>query len=320
MNYIVYKTTNLVNGKIYIGVHGTVNPEKFDGYLGCGVYTTKPSTYNKKRTDNSIFPNAVKKYGVNNFKRETLFVFQGNNDGRIAAYKKEGEIVNEEFIKLESNYNVSIGGICPIHIQMGKIIQYDLDGNFIKIWNNRSEAESYYNCKNQISKNIRNVRNSAAGFQWTEYKENYPLTIQKYKPQNKTVYQFDLSGEFIKAWRSVGEAAKAYANSISAKSAIMQNCNGRKMSALGFYWSYQRKFCYKFNIKDSAVASYDDNGSIVKIYNNAYDAASDLKISNCSGIIDSVRGTHKRCKGLRWRLFFGDQKHKICKLQDDDMI
>lgn len=37
MKYIVYKTTNIVNQKIYIGVHQTLNPDKFDGYLGCDV-------------------------------------------------------------------------------------------------------------------------------------------------------------------------------------------------------------------------------------------------------------------------------------------
>ncbi len=31
MKYIVYKTVNLVNNKIYIGVHGTYKDE-FDGY------------------------------------------------------------------------------------------------------------------------------------------------------------------------------------------------------------------------------------------------------------------------------------------------
>lgn len=38
MKYIVYKTTCLVNSKIYIGYHRTSNPEVFDGYLGCGLY------------------------------------------------------------------------------------------------------------------------------------------------------------------------------------------------------------------------------------------------------------------------------------------
>ena len=37
MKYIVYLTTNLVNRKIYVGVHKTENPEIFDGYLGNGL-------------------------------------------------------------------------------------------------------------------------------------------------------------------------------------------------------------------------------------------------------------------------------------------
>lgn len=36
--YIVYCTVNLINGKIYVGVHKTDNPDKFDGYIGNGVY------------------------------------------------------------------------------------------------------------------------------------------------------------------------------------------------------------------------------------------------------------------------------------------
>ena len=46
MNYIVYKTTNKINGKIYVGVHRT-NPDIFDGYIGCGV-SKKDKKKNKK--------------------------------------------------------------------------------------------------------------------------------------------------------------------------------------------------------------------------------------------------------------------------------
>jgi hypothetical protein len=44
MKYIVYLTTNIINNKIYIGVHGTNNPDIFDGYLGCGVNINIPSS------------------------------------------------------------------------------------------------------------------------------------------------------------------------------------------------------------------------------------------------------------------------------------
>jgi hypothetical protein len=49
MKVIVYCTTNIINKKIYIGVH-VCKSEKFDGYIGCGVYVTKPSTYNHPKT------------------------------------------------------------------------------------------------------------------------------------------------------------------------------------------------------------------------------------------------------------------------------
>ena len=41
---IVYLTTNIKNNKIYIGVHNTYNPDKFDGYIGCGVNVFRSRT------------------------------------------------------------------------------------------------------------------------------------------------------------------------------------------------------------------------------------------------------------------------------------
>lgn len=57
---IIYKTTNLLNGKIYVGFHKT---DKEDGYLGSGKAILK----------------AIKKYGKENFKRETLEIVNENN-------------------------------------------------------------------------------------------------------------------------------------------------------------------------------------------------------------------------------------------------
>ena len=92
MKYIVYCTTNLVNNKIYIGVHKTEDPDKFDGYIGCGVKITMPSTFMNPKTP---FQYAVKKYGTDSFRREILFIYDNEDD----AYKKEEEIVNIDFIK-----------------------------------------------------------------------------------------------------------------------------------------------------------------------------------------------------------------------------
>ncbi len=66
MYYTVYKTTNLVNGKFYIGMHKTKDLN--DGYRGSGKYLKY----------------AVDKYGEDNFVTETLHVFDNEYQMKLA--------------------------------------------------------------------------------------------------------------------------------------------------------------------------------------------------------------------------------------------
>lgn len=88
MYFTVYKTTNLLNGKFYVGMHKTSNID--DEYLGSG----------------KVLLNAIKKYGKENFKKEVLFVFDNEEDMK----EKEKEIVTEEFLKNNDVYNLCEGG------------------------------------------------------------------------------------------------------------------------------------------------------------------------------------------------------------------
>lgn len=88
MFYTIYKTTNKINGKIYIGKHQTKNLD--DGYKGSGKHLW----------------GAIKKYGIENFEKEILFIFDNETEMNI----KEAEIVNEDFVKENTNYNLCPGG------------------------------------------------------------------------------------------------------------------------------------------------------------------------------------------------------------------
>jgi len=102
MKYIVYQTTNKINGKLYIGVHKTENPNIFDGYIGNGIYVGY-----KLENPKTAYQHALKKYGYNSFIRTTLKVF----DTEEEAYKLEGELVTLDFIRQDNNYNIKTGGI-----------------------------------------------------------------------------------------------------------------------------------------------------------------------------------------------------------------
>ena len=117
MKTIVYLTLNKKNNKIYVGVHTTATPERFDGYLGCGVYRNNPSTYKRSKT---AFQYAVNKYGPDAFVRMTIAVF----DDVEQAYELEEKIVNIDFIKRKDVYNMIVGG--KMGPKFSKIVyQYD---------------------------------------------------------------------------------------------------------------------------------------------------------------------------------------------------
>lgn len=88
MKYIIYKTINLVNNKIYIGKHQTNNLN--DSYIGSG----------------KLLNQAIKKYGRKNFEKQILHIF----DNEFEMNAKEIELITEEFCKCDTNYNLGVGG------------------------------------------------------------------------------------------------------------------------------------------------------------------------------------------------------------------
>lgn len=86
--HYIYKTTNLINGKFYIGMHSTNNLK--DGYLGSG----KQLRY------------SIRKYGIEKFKIDYLEFF----DNRIDLANREKQLVNEDLLKDPMCMNLKSGG------------------------------------------------------------------------------------------------------------------------------------------------------------------------------------------------------------------
>lgn len=88
MFYTIYKVTNKLNGKIYIGKHQTKNPN--DLYYGSGKAILA----------------AIKLHGKENFSKEILFIF----DTEKEMNEKEKELITEEFVSRQDTYNLGVGG------------------------------------------------------------------------------------------------------------------------------------------------------------------------------------------------------------------
>lgn len=90
MIHSVYKTTNLINNKYYIGKHSSLDPN--DEYLGSG----------------KALQHAIEKYGIANFKKVVLHVYENEID----AYNKERALLEElNCINDPLCYNLCYGGI-----------------------------------------------------------------------------------------------------------------------------------------------------------------------------------------------------------------
>lgn len=87
-HYIIYKIINLINNNYYIGKHQTKNIN--DSYMGSG----------------KLIQLAIKKYGIENFKKEILYDF----DNEEEMNQKEIELVTEDVINDKCCYNICKGG------------------------------------------------------------------------------------------------------------------------------------------------------------------------------------------------------------------
>ena len=88
MYYFIYKTTNKINGKYYIGMHKTDDLE--DGYLGSGTY----------------FSRALEKYGKENFEREILEYCNSDEE----MHNAEARYITEDVVNDKKSYNLKLGG------------------------------------------------------------------------------------------------------------------------------------------------------------------------------------------------------------------
>ena len=199
--------------------------------------------------------NARKKYKPENFKYEVLLEIKCKDKVELINIlnEKEKEYIRK-FNSVKFGYNIDAGGNSGsslrtyninhrakiservtnyykthTNVRSKPIIQFSIDGKFIKVWPSTRRAALELNLKEQgISCVLNKIRNQCGEFIWRyrdEYK-NIPLIIDTNFSSSAVlpVYQYTLDGKFVKKWPSSAQAATELGYS---KGNFNTYCNGR---------------------------------------------------------------------------------------------
>lgn len=173
MNYTIYKITNLINGKFYIGKHQTKNIN--DSYFGSG----------------KAIKNAIEKYGKENFKKEILFNFSSEKE----MNQKEQELIDEALVSREDTYNLGIGGEGGPHFS-GRKHSQATKNKLIKAGRNRTVSDE---TKNKISSSLKDFRQKQPDFFKKNNNPNYK-SYWGYNPDTGESKMFKNNIELPEGW------------------------------------------------------------------------------------------------------------------------
>lgn len=199
MGYI-YKITNLVTNKIYIG--------QTNGSIKHRFATHK---WNAKNGIKNYLYNSMRKYGIENFIIEEIEQCDNNilND-------REKYWINF-FDSCNKGYNLSIGGANNQQYDYKKIVTKYLE------LKNQWKTAQYFNCS------IKVVQKAC---------KQYNILINNNKDRKienpKKVAQLDLKGNLIAIFDSVHEASQNNKDI----STISKVCRGERKTAYGYKWKY----------------------------------------------------------------------------------
>lgn len=218
MSGFIYKITNNINGKVYIGKTTETIKERFQGHI---------NDSKRERCKNRPLYRAFNKYGIENFSIELVeeVPLESLSDREIywIGY----------YHSYEEGYNATIGGDSKILYDHDKILERIKDGRTTK------EIMEEFGCCRDIVYNIA----KSAGVK-IFYEESQ--LVKDMKNSSKRIRQLDLSSNYLRSFDSSAEAGKwlvenGYAKSYTGgvRSHILDVCKGIRKTAYKFKWEFE---------------------------------------------------------------------------------
>lgn len=291
MKFIVFETINMANGKVYIGIHKTNDPEVFDGYIGDGIDINLPETYNKSKTQ---LQSAVQRYGIKFFKRITLRVFDNISD----ATDFHMLLVNNEFVKSNDTYN----SIASLSIRPNrKVYAFTFTGHKLGEWDSVKEAADDIGVSKEHVMICIETRTNCK-MMYLSYDDEINPELYSSMPRC-AIAQYNRDGMLINTYKDIPFAA---ARLDIPKDAIMRAVSMRSTCS-GYRFMCVSEDISKVLDKKSAIEltssvpvyRYTLRGEFDAAFNSVKDAAKNTPNISTGKIIRAIK-MNRACRGYKW--------------------
>ena len=277
----IYKITNNINGKIYVGQSISIERrwrEHKTEYLN-----PKNSAYN------CALYQAIRKYNINNFSFEVL---EQCSEEKL----NEREVYWIDFYNsYRTGYNMTPGG------EQFRLFNSE---NVFRFWNagfTIKEIAKIINCSKTTVGNYLHSYNIST--------DDIHIRGNAYKA--KPVLQYSLDGKFISKYPSIRRALRSLGIDGSDTANISKACRQELASAYGYLWKFENDTTpieqlinnvrIKQHHKNHSVNQYDLNGNFIQTFKTIKDAANFINAKSLSSIVNACKGLSKTAGGYIWR-------------------
>ena len=287
----IYKITNKINKKIYIGQSANIERRWQDH-----IYASQHKTY-YGHIKSLLYP-AMKKYGIENFSFEIIeeceISLLDEKEKYWISYYRSNESKN--------GYNILSGG------QQGRKFDPKI---FYQLWD---EGKTIKEISSITGASYCTIENNLKVY------KNYSITESLkrsskyacYETENKIgkipVYQYDLLGNYLAEYKSISEATRAISETGTRNSISYAVNSSLTHMAYGFLWSKEKveKMKPYFPNNRKAVQCIETG----EIFTSTRDAARAYNMKSPSSIIACCQGRQKSAakdlitkKPLHWQYY-----------------
>ena len=278
----IYKITNLINGKIYVGKSIDIQ-RRFRSHINESLDENKPSYHH-------AIHRAMRKYGSDNFSFDIL---EECTEDKL----NEREIYWISFFDCcvldssDKGYNMTRGGDGSSSLDVNKIRKLWDEGLSI------NEIAEQLQCdRHTVSEHVKCYEN----FNEEENKRRKYSLISRHR--SKSIKQYNLDGDFICQYESILDASEK--TGVGYRT-ICSNIQGQSSSAGGFQWTYQDTAPPgKHNVKGNGykvpVVQLDLEYNFIKEFQSMKDAAQEVGLLCSNSLYYALKNKEKMIKGFHW--------------------